>query len=394
MKEITKIESSTDTYKINKNLKLNTVNEGEPTDNVLVHGSDNEVKSIPRSEFLGGSQTLEETLLYGDSATDQSIKLRSSSDEISSEIRSSGMFINGGSSKQNGFISNRKMQMSNSSNGGLKLVEISPEHIGFTNDFSGQIKVKPIETVTENLEQLLQNKSGTIALLSDITGGSQNLDQTLTNGNATDKSIIIKDAVITNIVSQNGISTQTTDFLKTATYNNEGFYISDTSNNQRAAYEHEAFVVGEPDNQHISLMTKNIISILNNTTSPSTRAEIKEDRIILNNPENELVIGIYEIFKSEQFTNSVLRLRFNTDNMGDFKQILPCKDGIIANIDDILARTVENATTRALTSANLDAAYPTATLGFEVIAASIAGGGLIYEKTSTGWIQYAATKVP
>jgi hypothetical protein len=54
MKEITKIESSTDTYKINKNLKLNTVNEGEPTDNVLVHGSDNEVKSIPRSEFGGG----------------------------------------------------------------------------------------------------------------------------------------------------------------------------------------------------------------------------------------------------------------------------------------------------------------------------------------------------
>ncbi|MEA9414402.1 hypothetical protein [Flavobacterium sp. PL02] len=54
MKEITKIESSRDTYKINKNLKLNTVNEGEPTDNVLVHGSDNEVKSIPRSEFGGG----------------------------------------------------------------------------------------------------------------------------------------------------------------------------------------------------------------------------------------------------------------------------------------------------------------------------------------------------
>ncbi|TPG41969.1 hypothetical protein [Flavobacterium pectinovorum] len=46
-----KTESSTHTYTINNALKLNTINEGEPTDNVLVYGTDNEVKSIRRSEF-------------------------------------------------------------------------------------------------------------------------------------------------------------------------------------------------------------------------------------------------------------------------------------------------------------------------------------------------------
>ncbi|OUL63090.1 hypothetical protein [Flavobacterium sp. AJR] len=63
MKEIAKTESLADTYKINKALKLNTLNEGEPTDNVLVHGVDNEVKSIPRSEFGGGKpDTLQEVV--------------------------------------------------------------------------------------------------------------------------------------------------------------------------------------------------------------------------------------------------------------------------------------------------------------------------------------------
>jgi len=56
--------------------------------------------------------------------------------------------------------------------------------------------------------------------------------------------------------------------------------------------------------------------------------------------------------------------------------------------DFVNSRTVENTTTTALTSANLNTAYPTATLGFEVIAASITGGGLVYKKTSTGWVSY------
>lgn len=46
-------QSSTGYYQINKPLKLNTVNEGDSTDNILVHGMDNEVKSVSRSEFGG-----------------------------------------------------------------------------------------------------------------------------------------------------------------------------------------------------------------------------------------------------------------------------------------------------------------------------------------------------
>lgn len=74
MKENIKIQSeamqsSTGNYEINKPLKLNTVSEGEPTDNVLVYGADKEVKSIPRNEFGGGSQDLQQTLENGNIAS-------------------------------------------------------------------------------------------------------------------------------------------------------------------------------------------------------------------------------------------------------------------------------------------------------------------------------------
>lgn len=45
-------QSSEGIYQINKPLKLNTVHEGEPNDNILVYGTDNEVRSVPRSEFF------------------------------------------------------------------------------------------------------------------------------------------------------------------------------------------------------------------------------------------------------------------------------------------------------------------------------------------------------
>ena len=59
----------------------------------------------------------------------------------------------------------------------------------------------------------------------------------------------------------------------------------------------------------------------------------------------------------------------------------------------VIARTVENFTTIELTTADLNMVYPNAVLGFKVNASSIIGGGFIYEKTSTGWVQYTVTKV-
>lgn len=56
-------------------------------------------------------------------------------------------------------------------------------------------------------------------------------------------------------------------------------------------------------------------------------------------------------------------------------------------------RTVTNPTSTALSAATLNSTYPGATIGFKVHALSISGGGLIYEKTSTGWCQHSATVV-
>ncbi|PIF30720.1 hypothetical protein CLU81_1167 [Flavobacterium sp. 9] len=50
-KQPDKTQALLHTQNINKPLKLNTVNKGEPTDNVLVHGANNEIKSIPWREF-------------------------------------------------------------------------------------------------------------------------------------------------------------------------------------------------------------------------------------------------------------------------------------------------------------------------------------------------------
>lgn len=54
---------------------------------------------------------------------------------------------------------------------------------------------------------------------------------------------------------------------------------------------------------------------------------------------------------------------------------------------------VSNSTTTPLTSVSLTTAYPNALLGFRVHCKNITTGVLIYEKTSGGWLQYAATVV-
>jgi hypothetical protein len=68
----------------------------------------------------------------------------------------------------------------------------------------------------------------------------------------------------------------------------------------------------------------------------------------------------------------------------------------VADISDILTslgtkveRGVNNTTTIALTSANLNSAYPSATTGFRVYCTSIIAGKMVYEKTPTGWVGMA-----
>jgi len=54
---------------------------------------------------------------------------------------------------------------------------------------------------------------------------------------------------------------------------------------------------------------------------------------------------------------------------------------------------VDNATTTVLSGTALNSAYPNAINGFRVHCKSISTGVLTYEKTSTGWIQYAVSIV-
>jgi hypothetical protein len=60
-----------------------------------------------------------------------------------------------------------------------------------------------------------------------------------------------------------------------------------------------------------------------------------------------------------------------------------------AQMSDIIDRGVNNTTTIALTSANLNSAYPSATTGFRVYCTSIIAGKMVYEKTPTGWVGMA-----
>lgn len=81
----------------------------------------------------------------------------------------------------------------------------------------------------------------------------------------------------------------------------------------------------------------------------------------------------------------------------DVENINATKNFKIQSVIDLAKATifnvVTNTTTTALSLSALNAAYPTATIGFKVHCISITAGKLIYEKTSTGWVSYSVTLV-
>ena len=71
----------------------------------------------------------------------------------------------------------------------------------------------------------------------------------------------------------------------------------------------------------------------------------------------------------------------------------PTKSFLIADIVNLVANTtVSNSTAVALSLAALNAAYPSAMIGFKVQCANPAVLK-IYEKTLTGWVSYTITIV-
>ncbi|UPZ17758.1 hypothetical protein [Flavobacterium humidisoli] len=69
---------------------------------------------------------------------------------------------------------------------------------------------------------------------------------------------------------------------------------------------------------------------------------------------------------------------------------LPDKNGTIALTSDI---ATSNPNTVPLSLSYLNTSYPSAGIGFRVHCTGISGGGLIYEKSDNGWVQYSVTKV-
>jgi len=83
------------------------------------------------------------------------------------------------------------------------------------------------------------------------------------------------------------------------------------------------------------------------------------------------------------------KIRTNTLT-ADRNYQLPDKNGTIALTSDI---ATNNPNTVPLSLSYLNTSYPNAGIGFRVHCTGISGGGLIYEKAESGWVQYSVTKV-
>ncbi len=165
-------QSSTGTQIINKPLQLNTVNKGEPTDNVLVYGADNEVKSVPRSEFGGGSQGLDQVLTNGATAVDKEIELSNSFNDNYASFSSSGIQFN--QNDKGAHFSNQEFGFHNDIDGGS--IRVYPPR-GMSDNINFAFPVKPIhpqrwpyilatidDVVTPGLQEVLNNDA--VAMLS------------------------------------------------------------------------------------------------------------------------------------------------------------------------------------------------------------------------------------
>lgn len=79
------------------------------------------------------------------------------------------------------------------------------------------------------------------------------------------------------------------------------------------------------------------------------------------------------------------------ENEGDYEANFTSRSLVTKQYVD--NRTVINSTTTSLSKSQLNTSYPFANTGFKVQCLNIAQGALIYEKTSSGWVQYAVQVV-
>lgn len=97
----------------------------------------------------------------------------------------------------------------------------------------------------------------------------------------------------------------------------------------------------------------------------------------------------YMIIDGVTYYNNVLVYRYYVNGSWESKDITNR-----LSIDDLylnkVYKGINNSTTVALTSANLNSAYPDAETGFRVYCVAIVAGKMVYEKTPTGWVGMAA----
>ncbi|UPZ17783.1 hypothetical protein [Flavobacterium humidisoli] len=179
---------------INKSLQLNAVNEGEPTDNVLVYGADNEVKSVPRSEFGGGSQDLQQTLETGNIAQFEGGNSKVKLLDGDPDSRTIELITGDNNTRSSMVLGNTFASLSHSEPGpGHVHSNISATNEGITllnndngtNGWYNIFKV-PYNTTTQTTYSLPIDKPNgnyTLATTDEITGGNQNLQSVLDNGN-------------------------------------------------------------------------------------------------------------------------------------------------------------------------------------------------------------------
>jgi hypothetical protein len=417
------------TYSIDRQLQLENVTQGIKKDSVLVRGSDKIIRYIPRSEFGGGgSQNLDQTLANGN-ITNKDIILDESTGKVTT-ISPSGMDIfhsTGGL----GSIDNKRVLMSD--NAGKSLSMKSDRFIH--NGVNGSIDLNFDSSATQPYTQTFQAKSGTIALKSDIqgvqsvTGDIVNNANPLrpvvlstglikTTGNQTKEGVL--SFVNTEFAIGNKIEIENHDYYGMGTglhINNKGGkgIIIDHSGNRGI----EINIAGTSgyglliDNKGSGVEAVNIGNfgssdgiVINNLSGTSARGlligasgtgealvigsgpEQTKDTVLIDNSGSGTVgnainitsegISVAKISKTGYITHKPAVTSDQSATLGQITTV-------------INARTVENASNTALTTADLNNNYPTATKGFRVVPSSLTGAGKIYEKTSTGWIQYAVT---
>ena len=174
-------------------------------------------------------------------------------------------------------------------------------------------------------------------------------------------------------------------------YNNVGVLTTMANNRYRTDFVY--VIANNPDQLFVRL----------GETQHTSLASAQSETIPTNIPSELRILGILVgkvVIKKDDLSISSSLSPFTTTfssgsptvhndlaglNIGDYQHLTVVEKATIT--------PVSNATTVALTQANLDSAYPSATIGFRVYALSIIAGALIYNKTATGWYSQVATLV-